>query len=280
MLVDLLPSLRALNGHCGYNFALQKKKATTSKKKGPAPEVNLSFRATATQVMGQITGHLRDVGRLRSEFRTQNDSRKQEDLKRQISDEFDKINSAVSRLDNLFSLVEKDLQRQLLEFEDPEGKDPRNRILADLLRLLRLKFFGQVKAFNSLQADVKATFQEKLARQLRVYQKDLSDNEIKDLRRDSDKMTKFVMVHMYGQRKNLENAASDIDEKVAEIRELEQNMQRLHGMIVGLRRVVQDQNKTLDSISATLGNLEDVVVRTRKELETGKTYHVSAKEVS
>lgn len=279
MLIDLLPSLRALNDRCGYNHALHLKRKETFKSKPPLPEVNLLFRPKATEILTQIQTQTNDVSKLKTEFKNQNDSSKQEKLKQQISEVFEKINSGINRLSNLLNLVEKELEDKKREYGDTNCQDRRNIIISNLLAIFRTRFFKTVNKFNQLQADVKATYKEKLERQLRIYQRDLSDGEIKELMSDPEKMNKFVMVHMYGQRKGLENAVNDIDEKMEEIRQLEESMKKLFDMIIALRKIVQQQNQTLDSISATMSNIEDVVMRTHKEMESGKAYYSSAKEV-
>lgn len=279
MLVNLLPSLKILDKRCGYNFALQEKKKSLNILKQIIPEINLAFNKKVTEILKQINLDLTLVQKHKTDFKVQNDKIKQDILKKNISILFEKINSGISRISNLLSLVERDLNQQKAELDDEKCQDPRNRILSTLLSLFRRKFFLVVNRFNSQQSDVKTVFREKLERQLKIYKKDLKDQELKDLMQNPDKMNRFVQIHMYGQSRALDNAVNDIDEKMEEIRNLEENMTKLFNMIVQLRKIVSKQNETLDSISATLENVEATVFKTKDEMEQGKVYYSSAREV-
>lgn len=81
-------------------------------------------------------------------------------------------------------MMQKEVERKKAEFNDPFLKDTGIRILNFNTCLLQKKTFVLVRAFNSVQVDVKQTYQEKMKRQILAFDPNMHQSTIKELIND------------------------------------------------------------------------------------------------
>lgn len=274
MISDLLSSFRELNARVGHNEVKLRKRKSVQK----VPELNLAFARRAREINAAIKSNLVSAVQHKRNFLSNNDSVKEDKIKQNISIFLQRINSDVTRGENLLRLARSTFEQHQREARDFDNRDGGLRIEANLLAALTNSFMELVKAFNRLQTDVNQAYREKMARQIRALNRDVTDEEIASIIKRPEEFRAFVEEKMYGGKKALQNVVSDIDEKLAEIKDLEENMDRLLEMIKSLHRLVTSQNEVVTSIEKTMKSVVDHVEKTHSELETGQLYMASAKE--
>lgn len=274
MISDLLSSFRELNPRVGHNEGKLKKK----KRAEIVPELNLAFVQRAREINAAIKSNLISAAQQKRNFVNNNDTVKEDKIKQNVSIFLQRINSDVTRGENLLRLARTTHEQHQREANDFENRDAGLRIEANLQAALTNNFVELVKAFNRLQIDVDRAYKEKMARQIRTLNRDVTDEEIASMIKRPEEFKAFVEEKMYGGKKALQNVVSDIDEKLAEIKDLEENMDKLLEMIKSLHRLVTSQNDVVTSIEKTMTSVVDHIEKTHSELETGQKYMASAKE--
>ena len=276
MIIDLYSSFQELNSDAGKKAqALMIKRQTSPRQ----PEINLVYYPIVMQMFFEIQDELKSAQKNKHDYNYNNDHNQEQKIKDRIAKHFSTTKSIASRFENIFNLAQQSLEEERTTFNDPNNLDACLRIPTNLLTVLYAKFMLLMNEFNQLQLDVQRDYKEKIKRQIRVLDRDLLEKDVGELVTNPDKLQKFFTEKRYGATVGVQNAISDIDEKLAEIKELKRNMKKLVILIKNLSKIVREQNVVFDSIDATVGKVENHVTAANKELESGKEYMNSAKSV-
>lgn len=240
--------------------------------------MNLDFRNKMTSLLKELSINLEKIRQQRDRFKSNNDGNMDRQIKEMIAFFFNKSSFIVVRANNFFELMFKNIKETQRQKNDPDLKDSRIRMTYFITILLRSKFNNLVGEMNKLQLSVSFEYQKKVERTLRIYKADLSEKEVRQLSRDPRKMNEFIQQQMM-MSPQFEDAVREIDERLSEIRELEKNMNKLFELIKELHGVVRQQNVIVDSITETMGNIQDHSEKTCEDLVEGKDYMIDAKQV-
>ena len=276
MIDDLYECFRNANPDCGKSALRNMMKLENST---DPPDINLAYFPRMMDFLNDIQKELKTIERNRQDFVTKNDISVEQKVKEKIASSFEKVNSVSTRSENLFKLALKGLEEKRIELNDPHNLDSVLRIPSVLISILQSKFMGLMVEFNRIQVNVQRDYKAKLKRQIKLLDRDINEDDADQLINDPDKMQQFFMEKMYGATPGLQNAMSDIDEKLAEIKELKRNMKKLLTLMKNLHRLVSQQTEVLVSIEGSVDNIKAHVTSTNLELTSGRGYMQSAKSV-
>jgi t-SNARE complex subunit (syntaxin) len=274
MQTDLLSSFQEHNPKVGHAALKLGRRKVSSQ----LPELNLAFVHKLREIHQAIRLNLKGAHQQRRVYLANNDQMREPKIKQTISFYFSRVTSDISRAENLLKLARRTHEEGQAAAKDFGNNDGGLRIVGNLIAALQNDLVGLVTDFNRLQNVTNSSYKEKMVRQIRTLSNDITDDEVQQLLKKPEEFKAFVEEKLYGGKKAIQNVVSDIDEKLAEIRELEASMDKLLGMIRSLHRLVTQQNKVVESIEATVSSVVDHVEKTHAEMEQGKKYMASAKE--
>lgn len=275
MILNLFTSLQQIDPRTGI-FATKK---LSKKHKLKQPEVNLDFLPRLLEIHHTIHSNTVLAKKERLDFMSNNDTLKEATIKDNISIYLSRINSAIARGENMHRLVTQSHSEKQNHAGKFANTDNSLRIISTLIGVLRMKFVILINNFNYINMMIKNSFREKIKRQLRLLDDEITDEKIGKLLIHPEQLRMFTEEKIYGGRRTMMNAASDIDEKMDEIKLLEENMKKLTNLIKSLHNLVSQQNQVVFSIEETVNSVQNHAVNAEALLITGKEYYTSAKQV-
>ena len=125
--------------------------------------------------------------------------------------------------------------------------------------------------------EIQEEIEKKVIKQISLYDKNASPEEIKNYMEDPVKLDKLVSAAMYGDgNSSLKNAVSDLKERLDEINEINRNVTTLVSLLHELQQIIQSQSELLDSIDGNMAKVKDYVSSGVESLDEAKTEYSSA----
>lgn len=225
----------------------------------------------------ELEGLLEEADELKYSYKQATD-RKSEDL---LANDLSALNS---RINSKFAIVNGDIDKIRREVVgemkyDPECMEPRTRMKNLISKALQAKVYMLIKHSQRNQLEVKITIEEKIARQLTIYDPNLSVDQVQMLIQDPEKVEQIVKDRMYaGNNARIQAAIDAIKEKLEEIAELEKNVLHLYKMIEDLALIIKAQSELVNSIEENMRGVRDFIQNMIVQFEKAKTEYMSAQE--
>ena len=198
-----------------------------------------------------------------------------------ISIELTDLNSQINKLffecNNEIDKLRRDVNEEMKY--DPECNDPNLRMRNLISKALQAKVYILIKKSQKNQLEVKITVQEKIARQLTIYDPTLTPDQVQNLLRDPDRVEGIVKEKMYaGTNPKIQSAINAIKEKLEEINGLEKNVLYLFKMIEDLALIIKAQSELVNSIEANMRSVKDFIDSGIKNFEKAKEEYMKGQE--
>ena len=148
------------------------------------PELNLMGKSRVVEYLKKMATTLNKVSLWQTDFKNTNDKRTEDRLRENIKIAFEQISCYINNSNLALECMQKESERLKIQYEDPEGNDTNIRILSLNTALLMKKIYLLLRTFNSLQIDVKKTYQDKMKRHILVFDPNMDEVELKELTND------------------------------------------------------------------------------------------------
>jgi len=142
-----------------------------------------------------------------------------------------------------------------------------------------MKFQEVLKESQEAQEAYKECAKDKIVRQVKVVDADITEDQIEDICKDPEGAQKLISEKIMGDVAHLkvQNAVSDLQDKVRDIQALERSMEQVHQMFLDMALLVQEQGQYLDNINQNVGQARDYVGKGNKNLTDAKRYQQQAR---
>eukprot|EP01017_Pseudomicrothorax_dubius_P006282 TRINITY_DN11765_c0_g1_i3.p1 TRINITY_DN11765_c0_g1~~TRINITY_DN11765_c0_g1_i3.p1 ORF type:complete len:157 (-),score=57.92 TRINITY_DN11765_c0_g1_i3:130-600(-) len=125
----------------------------------------------------------------------------------------------------------------------------------------------------------RSTWEDKLARQAKVIDNSLTDEQIEEIVNDPQGTEKLLQAKLDGQgHAKLQNAVSDIQDKYRDIQKLEASVELVFKMFQDLALLVHEQGEALDCIEMNINQANYHVKEAEKHLRDAKQEHQSGQK--
>eukprot|EP01017_Pseudomicrothorax_dubius_P013049 TRINITY_DN15615_c0_g1_i2.p1 TRINITY_DN15615_c0_g1~~TRINITY_DN15615_c0_g1_i2.p1 ORF type:complete len:314 (+),score=82.63 TRINITY_DN15615_c0_g1_i2:80-1021(+) len=157
--------------------------------------------------------------------------------------------------------------------------EPETRMKINTHTALMTKFRELLKETQTVQIDTKSSIKQKIVRQARLIDENLTDRQIEEICQDPEGASRLVASKMFGQgHTRLQNAVSDIQDKYRDIQRLEASVAVVHQMFVDLALLVHAQGEALDNIELNIDQAHNYVNKGERKLQEAKEYHQSSRK--
>lgn len=269
MIRDLFPILKSFDRSAGMNSNTKREIALKDDTSDLVQDILKGCR--------ELEDLLEEADDLKYSYKQATD-RKSEEL---LANDLSALNG---RINSKFSIVNGDIDKIRREVVgdmkyDPECIEPRTRMKNLISKALQAKVYMLIKHSQRNQLEVKITVEEKIARQLTIYDPNLSADQVQTLIRDPEKVEQIVKDRMYaGNNAKVQAAIDAIKEKLEEIAELEKNVMHLYRMIEDLALIIKAQSELVNSIEENMRGVRDFIANMIVQFEKAKKEYLSAQE--
>lgn len=270
MIRDLLPTLKSYDKTVGLNANT---KHFVELKSDIYDIVDRVF-----ELCNQVDAELAESEETRKSY-NQATEKKSEDS---ILAELTQRNSKISLLLNEANLEVQKI-RDTVNDElkvDPECNEPTLRMRNMISKALQAKIYNLIKVSQKNQLEVKITVQEKIARQLKLYDPSMTPDQVQKVLQEPHKVEQIIKEKMYASsHPKIQSAINGIKEKLQEIEELERNVLYLYKMIEDLALIIKAQSELVLSIEANMKAVRDFIDSGIKNFEKAKEDYMKKQEI-
>ena len=269
MIKDLFPTLKGFERSAGMNINTKREIYLKDDTSDLVQDILKGCR--------ELEQLLEEGDELKYSYKQATDRKSEEYLANDLS----AINS---RINSKFAIVNGDIDKIRREVVgemkyDPECIEPRTRMKNLISKALQAKVYMLIKHSQRNQLEVKITIEEKIARQLTIYDPNLSVDQVQMLIQDPEKVEQIVKDRMYaGNNERIQAAIDAIKEKLEEIVELEKNVMHLYKMIQDLALIIKAQSELVNSIEENMRGVRDFIENMINQFEKAKTEYMTAQE--
>ena len=139
-----------------------------------------------------------------------------------------------------------------------------------------LRFQQSISAFNSASAHFKQSLREKTARQVRLVNSDVTDEQIEEIVNSSDPSL-YMQQHLMMVPDAMLDRVSQIEERHEGIVQIEQGVRELQQLFQDLATLVDAQQEQLDQIEYNVNQTLDYTERGNDQLEKAHRHQKSAR---
>jgi len=168
----------------------------------------------------------------------------------------------------------EELQRDLNAEKIVHPNEPETRIKISSYTAFSNKFSEILKEFQNVQIEYKNAMKNKIARQARIIDSTLTDEQVLSLVNDPEGAQRLFAQQTLGKTHiKVQNSLSDIQDRYNDIRKIEQGVQAIHEMFLQMALLVQTQGATIDSIDHNLNQAQNYIKTANTKLMTAKRDH-------
>jgi len=269
MIKDLYPTMKGYERTTGLNYNT---KRAISLKDDVYTIIEEVFK-----YCDQISKHIDEADELRLAYKQTVEKKIEDETHIELTAMNSKINKLFfdcnGRIDKLRREVNDEMKG------DPDCNDPYLRMKNLISKALQAKVYALIKLSQKNQLEVKITVQDKIARQLAIYDPSLSPEQVQTLIKDPNRVDQIVKEKMYsGTNPKIQAAINSIKEKLEEINELEKNVMFLFKMIQDLALIIKAQTELVTSIEANIRSVKDFIASGIANFEKAKENYMKAQE--
>lgn len=269
MINDLFPVLKGFDRTAGMNYNTKREIKMKSDDSELISDILIGC--------DELNGLLDESDELKYSYKQAND-KKQEDI---IGNDLTNLNA---RINNKFSSINGDIDRIRREVNkdikyDPECYEPRLRMKNLISQVLQAKLYQLIKRSQKNQLEVRVMVEEKIARQLTIYDPTLNKDQVQQLIQDPEGVQEIVKQRMYaGTNEKVQAAIDAIKEKLEEIEALERNVNHLYNMIEDLSLIIKAQTDLVNSIEENMKGVKDFIGKMIENFEKAKKEYMTAQQ--
>jgi t-SNARE complex subunit (syntaxin) len=229
------------------------------------------------QALGTVKGNLEEIGRLKEQHQTATKS----DEEKRISSALNKILEDNQKIcekikDQLKTLNDQIEQNKQL---DGEQEQPETRFMKVTYKTLSTEFSDTLKRSQTIQVEFKSAVKAKMARQAKILDENLTDDEVQDVVNDPEGLSKLMQGKLIGPgHVKLQNAVADIQDKYKDIQRLEASVAVIYQMFVDMAMLVHAQGEIINSIEENCNQTKGFVTKAEKKLAEARTSHQAYKK--
>jgi syntaxin 1B/2/3 len=198
-----------------------------------------------------------------------------------------KISDEITRLIDQNNVLSKTVADQLSAMKDDveqskkdDPSEPETKMKIVSHQSLSNKFSAILKESQAVQLEYKSAVKDKLARQAKIYDNSLSNEQLEEIVNDPEGMDKLISQKMIGgTNSRVQNAVSDMQEKYKDILKLEQSVQVMHQMFQDMALLVHANGELINSIELNINDARDYVKKANVRLADGMEDHKKAKKM-
>lgn len=197
------------------------------------------------------------------------------------------IAAVIQRLieeNNLRNAKVKDLLKELADDIEQSNKtekdEPETRMKITTHATLSNKFQEVLKQSQTIQMEFKASVKNKIARQAKLINDKLTDEQVKELCDDPEAAQKMMSSVMFGaSHTKMQNAVSDMQDKYRDIQKLEASVNLVFEMFKDLALLVHAQGEMLDNIEENINCTANYVNKAATNMGKAKENFEAAQRV-
>ena len=269
MIRDLFPILKGFDRTAGMN--------SNTKREIKMKSDDSDLVRDILQGCDELSEMLEEADELKYSYKQAND-KKQEDI---IGSDLTNLNARINaKFTNINGDIDKIRREVVKDIKyDPECYEPRLRMRNLISKVLQAKLYQLLKRSQKNQLEVKVMVEEKIARQLTIYDPTLSKDTVQQLIQDPEGVEEIVKQRMYaGTNEKVMAAIDAIKEKLEEIEALERNVNHLHNMIEDLSLIIKAQTDLVNSIEENMNGVKDFIGKMIENFEKAKKEYMTAQQ--
>lgn len=270
MIVYLDRQVLAANQRMGWNIAMKPRAESTDE--------SIEFTNTLVKNFKEISKNFDQIQELITSYRETRDASAETKINKKVQVIFSKVSDKISVcnkvLERLAKKNEEDQQNPNLKLTKAEIRMKTMRVNA-----LQKKLLIFINMSSKLQFEMKTLVREKIAKQVRMHDQNISDAELEKILKNPREAEEFITNKLYGKpNPKFKAVLDDLKAKASEIDELEQNVTRVYEMFKELENLVKSQSLVLDTIEGNLKDIKEEINGTNNELTEGKQEFTSYME--
>jgi len=157
--------------------------------------------------------------------------------------------------------------------------EPETRFKISTYQALSSKFSDILKDSQNIQVEFKSAVKSKIARQAKILDENLTDEQVKDIVNDPNGLSQLMQGKLIGPgHTKLQNAVSDIQDKYKDIKRLEESVTLVYQMFVDMALLVHAQGELIDSIEANVNATKGYVTKAESKLVDARASHIAYKK--
>lgn len=220
-------------------------------------------------ILEQNLNRLKD---LKVTFEKQSDKKQEEQTQKQIKRLQDENKQKLETCNKLIKGMRKNIEEEEKEIKDHSL----HRMAKMRLAALQAKNFNIVKLSSKIEMEIKELTKIKLYKWVSLMDKTVEFSEIDQYMNDPSKMADLMQNFYGGKSAKLDNALKDMEERVRQMREIDEGIKKLVGLIEQLGDVIKGNGEILDSIDANMEDVKNYINEGNEKLEEGKKEMESA----
>jgi t-SNARE complex subunit (syntaxin) len=226
----------------------------------------------------QITDELRESEEIRKSYNQATEKKAEDSILMELTQKNSKINLLFNEANNEVLKIRDAVNEDLKA--DPDCNEPSLRMRNLISKGLQAKIYTLIKVSQKNQLEVKVTVQEKISRQLKIYDPSMTPEQIQIILKEPNKVEAIIKEKMYASsHPKIQSAINGIKEKLAEIEELERNVLYLYKMIEELSIIIKAQSELVLSIEANMKAVRDFIDSGIKNFEKAKEDYMKKQEI-
>jgi len=238
--------------------------------------VKVELAQKSMDLLAQLNKRIKELGSKRFDVVLGEDEKKNSE---EIATIFDRSDKAREEIKRTLDQINKDVEETKMKFEGSEQEPPELRSKKQILGTLRLKFKQILQETNQVQMEYQKNAQNKIKRQLKIVQPDMSEEQLDELAKDPDTGKKLISNMIMGPHASLTAAVSDIKQKYEDILRLEKSVMQVHRMFEDLSALVHEQAAMIDNIQANVKMANQYLDKSEKHLEKAKKWYQKSRTV-
>ena len=225
----------------------------------------------------EIDDLIKKADALKRDYKMTSDQSTEDSLAHDLNELNGNINRLFSQCNGDVDKIRKEVTNE--KKYDPTCMDPKLRMKDLLSKSLQGKVFNLIKKSQKNQLEIRITIEDKIARQLSIYDPTLKKDDIQKLIKNPNEVQKIVRERMFqGTNKRIQKAIDKIKEKLVEIDELESNVNYLCQMIDDLSLIIKAQTELVNSIEENMKGVKEFIVLMIENFEKAKKGYMTAQQ--
>jgi t-SNARE complex subunit (syntaxin) len=256
MIVNLERKILSINNKMGWN--------RDAKTVEDIPDQGLRYTEIVVKNMKILTSNLTRLENLKKKFEQMSDKKQEDALQKEIKRIQTENKLKLENCQKLLKVMNK-------SDEESDTKDPTLRRMEKMrVTALQVKLYTLIKQSGKMEMEIKEITKIKLFKWITLMDKGVRFEEVDEYMNDPSKMGNLMQKFYGGKSMKLDNALRDMEERVREMREINEGIKKLVGLIGELGDIIKGNTELLNSIDANMEDVKNYVAEGVEFLEEGK----------
>jgi len=222
--------------------------------------------------LGTVKVNIGEISKLKEQHQTATKSDEEKRISNALNKLLEDNQKICEKIKEQLKLLNEDIEQH--KQADGEFEEPETRFMRTTYQALSNQFSEVLKQSQNIQVEFKSAVKSKMARQAKILDENLTDDQVQDVVNDPEGLSKLMQGKLIGPgHLKLQNAVADIQDKYKDIQRLEASVAVIYQMFVDMAMLVHAQGDIIDSIEANCNETKKYVSKAETKLAAAMQDH-------